>query len=251
MGLIEEIKEFVKGILSWIYVFVGFLFFFFSFGLKEIEILGKSLWFPLPTAHSFSSQFFKLIQERLLPSGVQLIVTNPLSAFLAQIMASLLLSFVLTLPFLLYKIMKYLLPALFKKEKKIILLILFPVILLFFTGCLFSYFFLIPVTFKILYSFATNIEAIPFFSVNEFVSLVFGLTLAVGVMFLLPVFMSLLNLLGVTNLSFWKKNWKYAFLIFLIFSAIITPDGTGITMIMLFVPLMGLYLLGMIIKRKE
>jgi len=249
MGFLKEFKEFIKSILSWIYLLLGFSFFFFLFGLKEIEIFGRNLFLPLPTPHSFSVQIFEIIQQDLLPPGVQLIVTNPLSAFLAQILISLLLAFILTLPFFLYRMMRYLLPALLEKEKRVIIRVLFPSAFLFFAGCLFAYFLLIPSIFRVLYPYATVMGAIPFFSIQEFITLVFGLMIAVGKMFLLPVFMVFLSSLGIVGPDFWKSNWRYALLIFLIFSAIITPDGTGITMIMLSVPLAGLYFLGTIVTK--
>lgn len=250
MDFFKEFREFIKTVLSWICLLVGFSFFFFLFGLKEVEIFGKKLFLPLPTLYSFSVQIFKKIQQDLLPTGVQLIVTNPLSAFLAQILISLSLAFILTLPFFLYRIMKYLGPALFEKEKKVIIKVLFPSALLFFAGCLFAYFLLIPSTFKVLYPYATVIGAIPFFSVNEFTTLVFGLMMAVGIMFLLPVFMVFLSRLGIVKADFWKNNWRYAIMIFLILSAVITPDGTGITMMLLAMPLTVLYFLGYFGARK-
>ena len=247
MGFFKEFKEFIKSILFWVYLLIGFSFFFFLFGLKEIELFGRNLFLPLPTLHSFSVQIFGIIQQDLLPAGVQLIVTNPLSAFLAQILISLLLAFILTTPVFLYKIIGYLSPALFEKEKKAIIRVLFPSAFLFLLGCFFAYLILIPLTFRVLYPYTTVIGAIPFFSVNEFITLVFGLMMAVGIMFLLPVFMVFLSSLGIVKPDFWKNNWRYAILIFLIFSSIITPDGTGITMIMLSAPFTGLYFLGILV----
>lgn len=251
MGILHEFKKFIKGIFSWIYLLLGFSFFFFIFGLKEIELFGKNIFLPLPTFHSFSVQIFGKMQQDLLPAGVQLIVTNPLSAFSAQVLISLLLAFILTLPFFLYKAMRYLLPALHEKEKKVLLRILLPSALLFFAGCFFSYFFLIPLTFKTLYSFTTIIGAVPFFSISEFISSVFGLMISVGIMFLLPIFMVFLSFLGIVSADFWRDKWRYALLIVLIFTAIITPDGTGITMMMLTAPLAGLYFLGTVVTTKK
>lgn len=251
MGLLKEFKELIKSILSWVGLLIGFSGFFSVFGLKEIEILGKNLFLPLPTLHSFSVQIFEIIQQDLLPPGVQLIVTNPFSGFLAQILVSLLLAFVLTFPYFLYKIIGYLLPALFEKERKAIIRVLFPSALLFIFGCLFAYFLLIPSVFRVLYSYVIVIGAIPFFSISEFITWVFGLMIAVGIMFLLPVFMTLLSRFKIVPPDIWKKNWRSAILIFLILAAIITPDGTGITMIMLSAPLTGLYFLGTIITIKK
>jgi sec-independent protein translocase protein TatC len=247
MNLFLEIKEIKRSILPWFFVLIIFTAFFFFFGLKEVNFLGRDIYFPLPSTDSFSSQIFKTIQQNLLPDGVQLIVTNPLSAFWAQMLVSLSLSLVITLPILFWGIIKYISPALFERERKTILKVLAPFTLLFFSGCVFAYFFLIPLIFKTLYPYTTTIGAIPFFSVNEFITLVFGMAIANGVMFLIPILMVFLSFLGIVNGSFWKDNWRYALLLFLIFSAIITPDGTGVSMLMLSVPLTGLYFIGTVI----
>jgi len=234
MNFFKELREFIKNIMVWLYFLLGFSFFFFL----------------IPAGHTLSVIIFEKIKHDLLPDEVQLIVTNPLSAFLAQVQVSLLMAFIATLPIFLYRMMKYFLPALFDKERKVVMWILSVSTFLFFIGCTFAYLFLIPITFKVLYPYATVIGAVPFFSVGEFISSVFSLMIAVGVMFLLPIFMALLNFLNIVGTDFWKSKWRYAFVLFLVFSAIITPDGTGITMVMLIVPLMILYGLGMIISRK-
>jgi len=251
MTLFEELKEFLKSILLWIYFFLGFTIFFFGFGLKQTEILGGKFFLPVPTIYSFASQFFKYIQQSLVPVQVEIVVLNPLNAFLAQITIALSLAFIFTFPLLLYRLIKFIAPALYKKEKKAVSKVVIFSVILFISGCLFSYFVLIPSTFKILYSFATVLEASPFFTAYEFVSLTIVLAVAVGLMFQIPIFMVLLSSLGFVAPDFWKNNCKYIFLGFLIFSAIITPDGTGVTMLILFFPLAGLYLLGYSLTLKK
>ncbi len=246
MAFFEEIQVFGKTILKWIYSFVAFTIFVFAFGLKEIVFLERRFLIPFPSYESFAAIFFDKIGRDLLPESVNLIVISPLEAFWAQIGISLFLSFVITLPFLLYCLLKYLLPAFSRKEKTAAFKALIPSALLFLSGCLFSYYLLIPATIEILYLYVSNIGAASFFSVKEFVSLVLFLILGVGILFMLPVFMILLSSLGIVEASFWKDNWKYSLLIFLIFAAIITPDGSGITMMILSVPLTLLYVAGYI-----
>lgn len=250
MTFLEEFKIFIKNIMHWIYSLIIFSFLFFVFGLKEIVIFGKNYFLPLPTENSFSVQVFNKVKHDLLPPDVQLVVTNPMSAFVCQILLSILLSFLLTIPFFIYKIILYLQPALLPHEKKAVIWSLLPFALLFFAGSLFSYFFLIPATFKILYPYATIMGVLPFFSLNEFIYYVFSLMIAVGLMFLLPLFMILLSFVGVIKAEFWRRRWRHACLFFLILSAIITPDGTGITMAMLFIPLMALYFIGYFFANK-
>jgi len=89
----------------------------------------------------------------------------------------------------------------------------------------------------------------PYFSLDSFVSSVFLLTVSVGVIFLLPVVMVLLTRLSIVPSEWWLKHWRGAVLASVIFSAVITPDGSGVTMVFLFVPLMLLYGIGAVLSK--
>ncbi len=227
--ILKELDEIRKSIFPLIILFLASFIIFFSTGI--------------------SGKFFEIIHRDLLPKEMQLIVTNPLNALLIQIEISLFLAFIVSLPFLLYKVIAYISPALYKHEKKTIIKAVLPTALLFVLGALFAYFLLIPYTLRIMNLYVSSSGALSFFEINEFVSMVIALTLATGFMFLLPVFMKILNSLGIVDKPFWIKNFKYALIIFLIFSAIITPDGTGITMLMLSIPLTLLYFLGYLFSK--
>ncbi len=250
MTFLEELKIFLKHIAHWIFYFAAFSFFFFLFGLKKLVIFGNEYFLPLPTENSFSVQIFNQMRRDLLPPGVELVTTNPMSAFTSQVSFSLLLGFLSTIPLFTYKIIMYLRPALLSHERKAVIWSLLPFVLLFFSGALFSYFILIPTTFRVLYPYATAIGAVPFFAIDEFTYYVFGLTMAGGILFLLPLFMIFLSVMEIIPAEVWRKNWRYAYLFFLILSAIITPDGTGITMMILFLPLAALYYAGYAVAGK-
>lgn len=250
MNLLKELHIFIESILYWICSFIVASFFFFIFGIEKTILWGKSYYLPLPSENSFSVQIFNKISHDLLPSGVELIATNPMSGFVAQMYLSLLLGFLFTIPYFIYKMVAYLHPALLPREKRAVFWSLFPFVILFFSGCLFSYLYLIPATFRILYPFATVMGVTPFFSLDEFIQYVLGICVAVGLMFLLPLFMILLSFLNIIKAEFWIQKWRFALLFFLALSAIITPDGTGITMVMLFVPLVALYFAGCFFAKK-
>ena len=74
--------------------------------------------------------------------------------------------------------------------------------------------------------------------------------IGVGTMFLLPLFMILLSYLRIISAEFWINKWRFALIFFLVLCAIITPDGTAISMIILFVPLVGLYFVGCFFAKK-
>src|SRR3989338_3655187 len=115
MTILEEVKVFIKNISLFLFLFLGFSLSFFLF----------------PLDNPITLQIFQKIKSDLLPSGVELIVTNPLTAFVFEIELSMLLAFVILFPFFLYKIISYLKPALFSHEKKLLLQSLIPSSLLF------------------------------------------------------------------------------------------------------------------------
>ncbi|MGB3988885.1 MAG: twin-arginine translocase subunit TatC [Minisyncoccales bacterium] len=250
MAFFKELQIFGKSILNWVYTFLTATVIAFAFGVENILIFGKELTVPFFSYRSFAVIFFDKISRDLLPEGVELIVTGPMEAFWAQVGISFFLAFIATLPVLLFCVLKFLFPAFTSAEKRTTFKVLIPSIILFFSGAIFSYYYLIPATIDILYLFVFNIGAASFFSVKEFVSMVLLLIFGIGTVFMLPIFMVLLSSLGIINPNFWKENWRYSFLFFLIFAAIVTPDGSGVTMMILTVPLTLLYAAGYIGSRK-
>ncbi len=235
-----------------LFIIASFFLFFFAVKITYIDIpfIGITLPIPsffltlIPTKDTISMQFLTKIQNDLLPAKIELIIINPLNVVIAQICISLFLGFISVFPLILYQFISYLSPALKKKERKMIILSILPSFLLFIAGCLFSYLFFLPFTFKILYSYIVAVGVRPFFEISQFISLSIVFTLVCGLIFLLPVFMTGLSALDVIDASVWKKNWHIAFIVFTIFSAIITPDNTGISMIFITITLAILFILG-------
>jgi sec-independent protein translocase protein TatC len=133
-----------------------------------------------------------------------------------------------------------------------ILKIILPIFLLFIFGVVFSYILVIPFTLNFLYKYGESIGAETFLTVNDFITFVLQFILGFGIAFQLPVLMYALSLSGLTDSRFWQKNFRYAIIIITIFGAIITPDGSGVTMWFVALPMIALYAVGIFaIKRKE
>lgn len=251
MNFLSKLKHLASHILFWFAFLLILTIFFLSFGLKPFTLAEKTVFIPLPTTtHSFSALVFEKIKADLVPETVELVVLSPLTAFVAQIKVAFFLAFLTLFPFLLYSLAAYIRPALFAREKNILFMLLFSSTALFLSGCAFAYFIVIPSMFAALYRFADAIEAVSFFAVNELTTLVFAFMFTTGILFLLPVCMYLLSSHGFVEKEFWKRNWGYAFLTFLVITAIITPDGSGVSMTLLTVPLIALYGLGTVISSK-
>ena len=240
----KQVEELRRYILPCLVVFIFLIVFFFVFGIEKIRIFGRTLYLFLPSKNAFSVLLFKKLKDELIPQGVNLIATDPLSAFQAQISISVILAVILGLPYFFYKTMRYLSPALLKKERNNIIKLFLLTTSLFIGGCVFTYYYLLPKSFELFYFFPKRMGIVPLFTVDRFILYVLVLVGFSGIMFLLPILMFFLTYLGLVERSLWLKKWKYAILVILIISAIITPGGGGLTMTIFSLPLIALYFLG-------
>lgn len=247
--------------------------------------------FPDPF-NNIALQLTSFMKDTLLPPEVKLIQTAPGQVFFAQIHISLLIGLICSLPIVIREIFGFISPAFYqtksnggfdnrdvrntntedgaaqgnvqqtrrkdgKKSKRSfskidLFKIISPMFLLFIFGVVFSYVLVIPLTLDFLYKYGESIGAETLLTVNDFIAFVLQFILAFGIAFQLPVLMYVLSLSGLTDSKFWQKNFRYAIIIITVFGAIITPDGTGVTMWFIALPMIGLYAVGiMAIRRKE
>ena len=89
---------------------------------------------------------------------------------------------------------------------------------------------MIPFTLNFLYKYGQAIGVETFLNINDFISFVLQFFLDFGIAFELPIVMYAISLTGIINARFWRKNFRDAAFILVIFGAIITPDGSGVTM---------------------
>jgi sec-independent protein translocase protein TatC len=86
---------------------------------------------------------------------------------------------------------------------------------------------------------------VPLFNILDFISFVLQFLLGFGVAFELPVLMYGISLTDAMSPHFWRNNLRYAVIILVVFGAVITPDGSGVTMWFISIPMIALYLIGM------
>jgi sec-independent protein translocase protein TatC len=197
-------------------------------------------------------QLTAFMEETLLPDEVSLIQTAPGQAFFSQVFIAILLSILLSMPLIVREMYAFISPAFGKSTRSLLTVKTFvPTILLFVIGVIFSYVIVIPFILNFLYAYGESIGVATFFSINEFFPFVLQLLLAFGLAFELPAIMYTLSLTGVVDAAFWKKNFRYTVIIFVIFGAIITPDGGGISMWLVVAPMMLLYLAGILVVKRS
>jgi sec-independent protein translocase protein TatC len=192
------------------------------------------------------------MKHNLVPEDVQLIQTAPGQAFFAQIYIAALVGVVVGMPIIIRELVGFIKPALKENEINVSRSISIPALGLFIVGCIFSYNFVIPYILEFLYRYGESAGLLTFLNIMDFVTFVLQFLLAFGFSFQLPLVMYAISASGMVNSDFWRKNIRYAIVAIVIFGAVITPDGSGVTMWFIAIPMIILYVAGMIIiERKE
>ncbi|MEZ5338004.1 MAG: twin-arginine translocase subunit TatC [bacterium] len=143
-------------------------------------------------------------------------------------------------PLILLEAWGFVAPALHPRERRLVLPVLPVVLLLFISGVLFIYYQLVPVSISILLGMAGDrFELV--LTVDKYINFVLGLCMAGGIMFEMPVVLAILGSLElVTSRGLWQRS-NLAVVILLTLSAVITPTGDALTMVLFTLPLMLLY----------
>ncbi len=257
MSEIEEINQHLAELrrrILRIAIVVGIItVFVLTFHATPVEIGELTLFYPTPNPlDNIAAQITNYLKVQLVPDQVQLIQTAPGQAFFAQVYIAALVGIVVGMPVIVKELTAFIKPALKEREINVSKSILLPAIGLFITGCLFSYFLVIPYILEFLYRYGESAGLLTFLNIIDFVAFVLQFLLAFGLSFQLPLVMYAATVSGLTDGNFWRKNIRYAIVIIVIFGAIITPDGSGVTMWFIAGPMIGLYLAGMIfVERKE
>ncbi|MDQ4050891.1 MAG: twin-arginine translocase subunit TatC, partial [Thermoproteota archaeon] len=243
MTIREHIEELRVRIVRIAVVIIIITIFAMTFDLRPIQIYGIPFAYPYPDPlHNISIRLTFYMQESLLPEGVNLIQTAPGQAFFSQIYVSVLIGLTASIPFIMREISAFISPAISNKTKIGLLNVFLPSIALFVGGIAFSYLLVIPFVLDFLYEYGEALSIATFLTINNFISFVMQFFLGFGIAFQLPILMYGVSLTDAISPSFWRSNFRYAVLVLVIFGALITPDGSGVTMWFVSVPMLVLYL---------
>jgi sec-independent protein translocase protein TatC len=241
---LEELRQRLKiVILAFIVSFIVIL----TFSIQPVAIGTTTIYLPLPTTdqgRTIPAQLIILLNHSLVQGSASLVVLTPGEAVVAQLKVAMFLAAVITSPITTYEFWRFVAPALRPNERRLIFRITAPVVALFLAGVVVSLLVVLPFTFPFLYAFAAAFGASTFLQLDEFLDFVLWFSLAFGLSFELPVVMYGLSYLGIVAPDFWRKNWRYAAIAIFIFGAVITPDGSGVTMMLVSIPMLFLYVAG-------
>ncbi len=194
----------------------------------------------------FSPEIFKFLEKPVkdVLGGKNLAFTQISDPFILYLKVGFFSSIFFSFPYLMFELWIFLSPALYKKEKRYAIPFVFFTVLFFYLGVFFGYYILFPVLVKFFINLGKDFT--PIITVKEYLSFLVKVLLGTGFSFETPTLMFFLSLIKITSFKFYLKNLKYAVLIAFIFSAIITPTPDAVTQTILAIPIIFLYIIGLI-----
>ncbi len=227
----EHLEELRSRIIKSILIVIGLFFINWFFKARILDIVKKP--------HSITMKNLGLSQS--------LQVLSYQEGFYAYIKLCLITSVFMAYPLILYQIWKFVEAGLFKKERRYVKTFAPISYIAFITGVLFGYYFLIPYGLQFLIKIlGAGIQ--PMITMSQYISLVTLLTLALGIVFQLPLVMLFIAKIGMLKADDFIKWRLYAILIIFILAAVITPPDP-FTQIMTALPMIILYEVGILTIR--
>ena len=195
-------------------------------------------------AFFFIDQIFDFIMrplQQVLPPGATLIYTDPTEAFILYIKIALIAGLVLASPAVMTQVWLFVAPGLYAHEKKWAIPFIVMSSFFFVGGAAFSHYVVFRLTWNFFASF--NSDILTFMPrIEPVFSIYLRLLLAFGVVFQMPTLVLFLARMGVLTARFMIRNFKYAVLLIVIISAVVTPDGGGVSLVAMTGPLVLLYI---------
>ncbi|MBU4217844.1 MAG: twin-arginine translocase subunit TatC [Actinobacteria bacterium] len=183
------------------------------------------------------------------PAGnITLHYLKPMEPFLVRFKLTLFGGVLLALPVVLFEVLAFLSPALKRKDRSFTIAVMLMILAFFSAGVALGYYYIMPVGITWLLDLAAG-QMSPVLSASEYVSFAGWFMLAFGIAFETPIFIWMLVALGVLTPEQLRRQWRYAYIIILLFAAVITPDWNPITMLMVAVPMVLLYEMSILLAR--
>ena len=226
MTLIEHLEE-LRARLMWsiVAVFVGFL-------LCWYWAQPIFAWMAMPI-----TQF--------LPAGDKLAFTGLVDPFMLYMKVALLAGVFLASPVVLWQFWLFVSPALYRHERRLVVPFVTLTTVFFVSGGYFGYKVAFPMVVKFLLSVGKDFRQV--ITINEYFAMASKVILGLGLVFELPVLIMVLARFGIVTAKLLLKYFRFAVLIIFIIAAIITPTPDIPTQCVFALPMIGLYLLGVLV----
>jgi sec-independent protein translocase protein TatC len=195
----------------------------------------------------FANPLFKIVSVPIRKAGAEMITTSLTGGFNVELKLAVLAAIFLAAPFILGQVWLFISPGLYKHERRYALPFIISSSLLFVIGGVFGYFVAFPFAAQFLVEWTKSMELVPRIDASEYFNLFIMVELGLGIIFEIPALIFVLARIGLVSGPFLLRNTRYAILIAFIVAAVITPTTDIPNMMMMAVPMVALYLLGVVV----
>ncbi|MDQ2972090.1 MAG: twin-arginine translocase subunit TatC [Pseudomonadota bacterium] len=214
--------------------------------LKAIVAVMIVLLVLIPFAGRLYTYLARPLVARL-PAGAHLVAIDVASPFLTPLKLAFFVALFITMPVVLYQLWAFVGPGLYRHEKRLARPLLVSAVILFYLGCAFAYFLVLPMVFRFLTA-VTPAGVSMMTDIGHYLDFTLVVFLAFGLCFEMPVAVVLLAAVGIVDLPKLKKARGYVIVGCFVVAAVLTPPDV-ISQTMLAVPMYLLYELGLIAVR--
>ncbi len=218
------------------------------FAVAVVFLCTKEFLFSVILAPT--SQDFFLYRWLGLDFRMELINIDISAQFFVHLKMAILSGLIISFPFLIYEVWKFIAPALYEKEKRAMRTAFGLSSGLFYLGVVTGYCIVLPVCLIFFMNYQVSDMVLNTISLNSYISMFISMVFLIGVLFEFPMVILVLSKLGVVNRRVLKSARKYAFFAIMVLAALITP-ADPFSMFILAIPLYGLYELSIVLCRKE
>ncbi len=219
------------------------------------ELRTRIVWSLIPTAvgllvaFRYSDRILQFIRRPLDRANVQLVALTPTEGFWTSMKISMVMGVILAMPVILWQVWAFIAPGLHKHERRFAGPFVLIGSVLFLLGAAFALLVVMPFGVEFLLNFTKEQGIQPMISVSSHVDLVIKFTLGFGLVFELPLVLTMLSRMGIVTPKFLSKNRKYAILINFVIAAILTPTPDILNQSLMAGPLIVLYEIGILAAR--
>lgn len=172
---------------------------------------------------------------------VQLINTELTRQFVVHMMTSLYVGIIVAAPYIIFELYRFISPGLYENERRYTTPLVIASYFMFMMGIIFCYFILFPITFRFLANYQVDTSIQNLISLESYIDTLVFLSLAMGIIFEIPILSWLLGRLGILHRQHMQQYRRHAIVIILIIAAIITPTSDAITLAIVSLPMYLLY----------
>ncbi|MEE8167847.1 MAG: twin-arginine translocase subunit TatC [Candidatus Hydrothermarchaeales archaeon] len=194
---------------------------------KRLLLIGAFAGIITLAAFPYSGAIIRFLREGILPPGTKIIAMSPLEYLYVRIEVSIVVAALLCIPLLVYELFAFMKPGLFPSERRFFLRVIPGSVIFLFLGGIFSYYVITPLITEGLLLY-TERAAMPLLSLERFVSFVASMLLIFGIIFQMPMVVSLLVMADLIRLQDLTEKRKYAYAILLLGGVLFTPDRVAI-----------------------